>query len=163
MPMSVFFSGFPSFPNIEVLNRTIEGFIKIGVVGASKVAVEETYDCLKKGKFSVEKLDDALRKVCRGGAYWGTTAGAYVGMEYGMERIRGTRDWNAMLGGAITGALISAAHGHGRDQVIANAITIGALATAAKLINNLDYESDDGDELDDWAEGRPHFPLVSFP
>ncbi|XP_008784579.1 outer envelope pore protein 16, chloroplastic isoform X6 [Phoenix dactylifera] len=96
MPMSVFFSGFPSFPNIEVLNRTIEGFIKIGVVGASKVAVEETYDCLKKGKFSVEKLDDALRKVCRGGAYWGTTAGAYVGMEYGMERIRGTRDWRQM-------------------------------------------------------------------
>lgn len=42
-----------------------------------------------------------------------------------------------MLGGAMTGALMSAASGHGRDQVIANAITACAVATAAELINNL--------------------------
>ncbi|XP_010920590.1 outer envelope pore protein 16, chloroplastic [Elaeis guineensis] len=145
MPMSVF-SGFLYFPHMHFdislgnpfFKRTVEGFLKIGAVAASKVAVEETYDCLKKGQFSKATLDNALRKMCREGAYWGTTAGVYVGMEYGMESIRGTRDWkNAMLGGAMTGALISAAGGHGRDKVIADAITVAAIATAAELINNL--------------------------
>ncbi|XP_010937628.1 outer envelope pore protein 16, chloroplastic isoform X4 [Elaeis guineensis] len=127
------------------LNRTVDGFLKIGAVGASKVAAEETYDCLKKGpsrfpfwKFSKDKLEDALRKICKEGVYWGTTAGVYVGMEYGVERMRGTKDWkNAMLGGAITGALISAASGHRTDKVIGNAITAGAIATAAEFINYL--------------------------
>ncbi|XP_073104448.1 outer envelope pore protein 16-1, chloroplastic isoform X8 [Elaeis guineensis] len=86
------------------LNRTVDGFLKIGAVGASKVAAEETYDCLKKGpsrfpfwKFSKDKLEDALRKICKEGVYWGTTAGVYVGMEYGVERMRGTKDWIAIL------------------------------------------------------------------
>ncbi|KAI7992932.1 hypothetical protein LOK49_LG12G02560 [Camellia lanceoleosa] len=30
-----------------------------------------------------------LKKMCKEGAYWGTIAGVYVGMEYGMERVRG--------------------------------------------------------------------------
>ena len=63
-----------------------------------------------------------LKKMCKEGAYWGkchclclfilkmrnrlknsfndptgTVAGVYVGMEYGAERIRGTRDWVEFL------------------------------------------------------------------
>ncbi|MCI05780.1 outer envelope pore protein [Trifolium medium] len=34
-----------------------------------------------------------MKKMCKEGAYWGAIAGVYVGTEYGVERIRGTRDW----------------------------------------------------------------------
>lgn len=99
----------------------------------------------------------------------GTVAGVYVGMEYGVERIRGTRDWvffclcsfanfllilpslsstklsffvwilqkNAMLGGALTGAIVSAASNHNKDKVLIDAITGGAVATAAEFLNYL--------------------------
>ncbi|XP_020107915.1 outer envelope pore protein 16, chloroplastic isoform X2 [Ananas comosus] len=142
MPRSVLVGSFTS-PKMEFaidmgnpfFNRTVDGFLKIGAVGASKVLAEETYDCLRKGSISKGKFEDALKKMCKEGAYWGTVAGVYVGMEYGMERIRGTRDWkNAMLGGALTGALISAASNNGRDKVIRDAITAGAVATAAELV-----------------------------
>ncbi|THU52819.1 hypothetical protein C4D60_Mb10t07950 [Musa balbisiana] len=121
MPRSVL-AGSISSPRIDViidtgnpfLNRTVDGFLKIGTVAASKVAVEETYHCMDKG----------------------TAAGVYAGMEYGVERIRGKRDWkNATLGGAISGLLISAASNNGRDKVIKDAITAGAVATAAEFIN----------------------------
>uniref|UniRef100_A0A0E0FZK5 Uncharacterized protein n=1 Tax=Oryza nivara TaxID=4536 RepID=A0A0E0FZK5_ORYNI len=86
-------------------------------------------------------------------------------MEYGIERIRGHRDWviyayvctidldvnlhflgmcvyaieqkNAMVGGAVTGALVSAASNSHRQNVVKNAITGGAIATAAEFLNYL--------------------------
>ncbi|KAJ9548278.1 hypothetical protein OSB04_020821 [Centaurea solstitialis] len=68
----------------------------------------------------------------------GTVAGVYVGMEYGLERVRGTRDWkNAMLGGALTGALVSAVSSNKGDRIITDAITGGAIATAAEFIKHL--------------------------
>ncbi|KAG6518634.1 hypothetical protein ZIOFF_022114 [Zingiber officinale] len=85
-----------------------------------------------------------LKRMCKEGAYWdihfveGTVAGVYVGVEYGMERARGTKDWkNAMLGGALTGLLISAVSNNNRDKVFKDAITAGAVATAAEFINYL--------------------------
>lgn len=44
---------------------------------------------------------------------------------------------NAMIGGALTGALISAASNKNRDKVVIDAITGGAVATAAEFINYL--------------------------
>ena len=44
---------------------------------------------------------------------------------------------NAMIGGAVTGALISAASNNGRDKVVTDAITGGAIATAAVFLNYL--------------------------
>ncbi|KAL2968599.1 hypothetical protein AAZX31_15G037200 [Glycine max] len=79
-----------------------------------------------------------LKKMCKEGVYWGTIAGVYVGMEYGVERIRGTRDWkNAMIGGAVTGALVSAASNNKKDKIAIDAITGAAIATAAEFINYL--------------------------
>lgn len=76
--------------------------------------------------------------MCKEAAYWGTVAGVYVGMEYGAERIRGTRDWkNAMLGGALTGAIMSSACKNSRDKIVVGAITGGAIATAAEFLNYL--------------------------
>ncbi|XP_058109680.1 outer envelope pore protein 16, chloroplastic isoform X1 [Magnolia sinica] len=164
MPRSRFSGAFAS-PSVDViidmgnpfLNRTVDGFLKIGTVGASRVAAEETYHCIRKGEgddtvkvepslhshsghgsISSHKVEQTLKKMCKEGAYWGTVAGVYVGMEYGMERVRGTRDWkNALLGGAITGALISAASSNHGDKVIVDAITGGAIATAAEFLNYL--------------------------
>ncbi|XP_062181309.1 outer envelope pore protein 16, chloroplastic-like [Phragmites australis] len=140
------FSGSLSSPKVDVLidmgnpfiNRTVDGFLKIGAVGACKVVAEETFECLNRGNVSKHKLEHALKKMCKEGAYWGTVAGVYVGMEYGLERIRGRSDWkNAMIGGALTGALISAASNNHRDKVIKDAITGGAVATTVEFINYL--------------------------
>ncbi|KAK1670824.1 hypothetical protein QYE76_058983 [Lolium multiflorum] len=75
------------------LNRTADGFLKVGTVGACKVAAEETFHCLHKGDVSRHKVENALKKMCKEGAYWGSVAGVYVGVEYGVDRIRGHRDW----------------------------------------------------------------------
>jgi hypothetical protein len=58
MPRSGFSGSFRS-PKIDVvidmgnpfLNRTVDGFLKIGAVGACKVAAEETFECLHRGAF----------------------------------------------------------------------------------------------------------------
>lgn len=44
---------------------------------------------------------------------------------------------NAMLGGAVTGALVSAASGDKSDKIAIDAITGAAIATAAEFINYL--------------------------
>ncbi|KAF5186225.1 Outer envelope pore protein 16-1 protein [Thalictrum thalictroides] len=137
---------FLSSPKLDVvidtgnpfLNLTVDGFLKIGSVAVAKVAVEETYHCLSKGSISQKNFEHTLKKMCKEGVYWGSVAGLYVGMEYGMERIRGTRDWkNAMLGGALTGALVSAASSSNRDKIVTDAIAGGAIATGALFLNYL--------------------------
>ncbi|KAG6631475.1 outer envelope pore protein 16, chloroplastic [Carya illinoinensis] len=145
MPRSRF-SGSLSTPKVEVmidtgnpfLNLTVDGFLKIGTVAAARAVAEDAYDVLRKGNISRHKFEHSLKKMCKEGAYWGTVAGVYVGLEYGSERIRGTRDWkNAMIGGAMTGALVSAASNNNRDKIVIDAITGGAVATAAEFLNYL--------------------------
>ncbi|TVU37061.1 hypothetical protein EJB05_19028 [Eragrostis curvula] len=123
------------------LNRSVDGFIKIGAVSACKVAAEETFECLHRGTFPSffdYFCTRTLKKMCKEGAYWGTVAGVYVGVEYGIEKIRGRRDWkNAMVGGAVTGALVSAVNNNQRNKVVKNAITGGAIATAAEFLSHL--------------------------
>ncbi|VVB01900.1 unnamed protein product [Arabis nemorensis] len=144
MPSSTF-SGTVSSPKLSVaidmghpfLNLTVDGFLKIGAVGLTKSLAEDTYKAIDKGSLSKSTIEHALKKMCKEGAYWGSVAGVYVGTEYGIERIRGTRDWkNAMLAGAVTGAVVSAASNKGKDKVVVDAITGGALATASKFLND---------------------------
>jgi hypothetical protein len=42
---------------------------------------------------------------------------------------------NATLGGALTGALFSAAANNHRDKIVKDAITGGAIATAVEFVN----------------------------
>ncbi|XP_034687041.1 outer envelope pore protein 16, chloroplastic-like [Vitis riparia] len=139
-------SGSLSTPRVAVmidmghpfLNLTVDGFLKIGTVAAARAAAEEAYYVVKRGSISRHTVEHSLKKMCKEAAYWGTVAGVYVGMEYGAERIRGTRDWkNAMLGGALTGAIISSACEKSRDKIVVGAITGGAIATAAEFLNYL--------------------------
>ncbi|OAY45786.1 outer envelope pore protein 16, chloroplastic [Manihot esculenta] len=145
MPSSRF-AGSLSTPKVDVaidmgnhfLNLTVDGFLKIGTVAATRVLAEDAYYVVKRGNISTRNFDQTLKKMCKEGALWGTVAGVYVGMEYGMERVRGTRDWkNAMFGGALTGALISAACNKNKDKVLTDALTGGAIATAATFLNYL--------------------------
>ncbi|KAE8023298.1 hypothetical protein FH972_009013 [Carpinus fangiana] len=145
MPRSRF-SGSVTTPKVDVaidmgnpfLNLTVDGFLKIGTVAATRAVAEDAYHAVKKGSISTHNFEHTLKKMCKEGAYWGTVAGVYVGMEYGVERIRGTRDWkNAMIGGAVTGALVSAASNNNKDKVVVDAITGGAIATAAEFLNYL--------------------------
>ncbi|XVF20054.1 hypothetical protein REPUB_Repub11eG0165100 [Reevesia pubescens] len=159
------FSGSLSAPSVYVtidtgnhfVNHTLDGFLKIGTVAVTRVVAEDTFKAIDKGKLSKDSLEHSLhvfdiiffsfswemlllqiKKMCKEGAYWGTVAGVYVGMEYGVERIRGRRDWkNAMIGGAITGALVSAASKNNKDKIVADALTGGAVATASVVLNYL--------------------------
>ncbi|TKY48418.1 Outer envelope pore protein 16 [Spatholobus suberectus] len=120
------------------LNLTLDGFLKIGTVAATRSAAEDTYHIIRKRNISSHDFEKTLKKMCKEGVYWGTIAGVYVGMEYGVERIRGTRDWkNAMIGGAVTGALVSAASNNKKDKIAIDAITGAAIATTAEFINYL--------------------------
>ncbi|CAI9108102.1 OLC1v1007624C1 [Oldenlandia corymbosa var. corymbosa] len=136
---------FSTSPRVDVivdlgnpfLNLTVDGFLKIGSVAVAKAAAEEAYFIAKRGSVSRHDFEKSLKKMCREGAYWGTVAGLYVGMEYGVERVRGVRDWkNAMIGGALTGAIVSAASNQSKDKIVLNAITGSAVATAAEFINH---------------------------
>ncbi|CAI0539731.1 unnamed protein product [Linum tenue] len=121
-----------------LLDHTLDGFLKIAGVAATRSLGEDAYHAARKGPQLPLHIFWQLKKMCKEGAYWGTVAGVYVGMEYGVERVRGRRDWkNAMLGGMATGALMSAATNKGTDKVVTDAITGGAIATAAKFLNYL--------------------------
>ncbi|GAV68940.1 Tim17 domain-containing protein [Cephalotus follicularis] len=145
MPRSRFSASLTS-PKVDVvidtgnpfLNLTVDGFLKIGGVAASKAAAEDAYYIVKRGNISRHNFEHTLKKMCKEGAYWGAVAGVYVGMEFVAERIRGTTDWkNAMIGGALTGAMVSAASSNNRDKIVMDAITGGAVATAAQFLNYL--------------------------
>lgn len=42
-----------------------------------------------------------------------------------------------MIGGALTGAMISAARNDSKDKIVVDAITAAAIATAAEFLNRL--------------------------
>ncbi|KAG2371318.1 Outer envelope pore protein [Vigna angularis] len=134
-------------PRVEVaidmgnpfLNLTVDAFLRIGTIAATRAGAEDTYHIIQKSKLTRCWLFFLqLKKMCKEGVYWGTVAGFYVGTEYGVERIRGTRDWkNAMIGGAVTGAVVSAVSNNKKDKIAIDAITGAAIATAAEFINYL--------------------------
>ncbi|CAL0321895.1 unnamed protein product [Lupinus luteus] len=139
-------SGSLSTPTVDVaidmgnpfLNLTLDAFLKIGTVAATRAAAEDTFHVIQKGSISSKDFEKTLKKMCKEGAYWGTVAGVYVGLEYGVGRIRGRKDWkNATIGGAITGALVSAASNNKTESIAIDAITGAAVATAAEFINYL--------------------------
>ncbi|KAG7019193.1 Outer envelope pore protein 16, chloroplastic [Cucurbita argyrosperma subsp. argyrosperma] len=142
------FVGSLSTPKVDVvidmgnpfLNLTVDGFLKIGSVAATRAAAEDAYHVVRKGTISSHNFENTVSVSCFVSQLVesGTVAGVYVGMEYGVERIRGRRDWkNAMIGGALTGAMVSAASNSNRDKIVIDAITGGAVATAAEFINYL--------------------------
>ncbi|PUZ63674.1 hypothetical protein GQ55_3G086700 [Panicum hallii var. hallii] len=130
-----------SFAARPVLSRAAHAFRNAAVAAACKVAAEDAFHCLTTGGgVPKHKLEHSLKKICKDGAYWGTAAGVYVAMESAVEETRGRTDWkNAVIGGALAGAVMSAAtagsSGH-RDKVVKDAIAGAAIAAAAKFIGH---------------------------
>ncbi|KAH9607526.1 hypothetical protein KSS87_017456 [Heliosperma pusillum] len=169
-----------------LLNRTVDGFLKIGTVAATRSAAEDVYSMAQKGSVSSKSIEHSLKKMCKEGAYWGefiklylftmhvdgyvlartvtgpsnfrakycfsyyagAIAGTYVGMEYGVAKIRGTYDYiyliyaimsyevpGLVIYPTIHGALVSAVSSGNRDKIVVDAITGGAIATAVEFIN----------------------------
>ncbi|TYI73180.1 hypothetical protein E1A91_D07G113300v1 [Gossypium mustelinum] len=95
------FLGSLSTPRVDItidtgnlfFNHALEGFLKIGSVAATRSIAEDSFKAINGGKLSKHCLERSLKKMCKEGAYWGSVAGVYVGMEYGVGRIRGTWDW----------------------------------------------------------------------
>lgn len=120
---------------IDVLNKMIDGFLVFAVVAAMRLVALEVYHCCTKGSFSKEKLQPLLKKMGNEGAYWGVIVGLYVGLVYGLGMTHLVVGWlTAMVGGALTGGLVSAACSKGRDKIVEDAVTGGAIATAVELV-----------------------------
>ncbi|KAJ1255415.1 hypothetical protein BS78_K240900 [Paspalum vaginatum] len=134
-----------------IVNRAVHAFRDVAAVAACRVAAEDAFHCLATAGTTVgggggsdqHKLQRSLKKMCKEGAYWGTAAGVYVATESVVEEMRGCTDWkNAVIGGAFTGALMSAAasavsNDHGRSRgtkVVKDAIAGAAIAAAAEFI-----------------------------
>lgn len=88
-------SGSVSSPTVDVivdmghpfLNRTVDGFLKIGAVGVAHAAASETFRILKKESVTKGDLERTFKKMGEEGLQWGVVAGIYTGMEYGMEQV----------------------------------------------------------------------------
>ncbi|CAL4910690.1 unnamed protein product [Urochloa decumbens] len=128
------------FTGSPVLNRAVHAFRSAAAIAACKVAAEDTFHCITTGDVSKHKLGQSLKKICNEGAYWGTAAGVYGAMESTVEEMRGRTDWkNAVIGGALAGAVMSAAtagrNGH-TDKVVKDAIASAAIAAAAEFVGH---------------------------
>jgi len=122
-----------------ILNSTVNGFLKVAPVGATHAATQEAFKMFQKESVSKRDLEVLVKKAGHEGLQWGLVAGVYSGVEYGIHRVRGRRDWtNATLGGALTGAILTLGDKHfDKQKLIKTAITGGAIATANELLRYL--------------------------
>ncbi|PIA60255.1 hypothetical protein AQUCO_00300041v1 [Aquilegia coerulea] len=118
----------------HLLNQIIDSFLVFAIVAAVRVLALELCHGVNKGSFSKGKLQDLSMKMCKEGAYWGIIVALYVGLVYAMQMTHILGGWiNAMLAGALTGALVSSACNSGKDKIVKDTITGGFIATAIQL------------------------------
>eukprot|EP00246_Nothoceros_aenigmaticus_P017307 TRINITY_DN838_c0_g1_i1.p1 TRINITY_DN838_c0_g1~~TRINITY_DN838_c0_g1_i1.p1 ORF type:complete len:149 (+),score=21.82 TRINITY_DN838_c0_g1_i1:120-566(+) len=122
-----------------LLNRMVDGFVKVGGVGAVHAASQETYKFILEEQTNKKSLENMVSRIGKETVQWGMVAGLYSGMSYGMQEARGVHDWkNAMFGGALTGAALALTESNPRsDTIVRGAITGGAIATAAEFLRSL--------------------------
>ncbi|KAM5569734.1 hypothetical protein ABKV19_016976 [Rosa sericea] len=121
-----------------LLNDIADAFLTGATIGVTKVVAEDTYYAVNRGSVSSQDFEYTLKNMCKEGAYYGTVAGVFVTTEYGLESVRGRRDWkNTMIAGAMTGAVMSAVNKNNKDKILADAIVAGTIAGAALFLRNL--------------------------
>ncbi|XP_024372042.1 outer envelope pore protein 16, chloroplastic [Physcomitrium patens] len=122
-----------------MLNRVVDGFVKVGGVGALHAASQDASRFLLQEETNKKSLEMSVQRMGKEAVQWGLVAGVYTGMTYGMQEARGVHDWkNALLGGALTGAALSLTEANPRsDRIVRGAITGGAIATAAEFLRSL--------------------------
>ncbi|MCO5562661.1 hypothetical protein L7F22_016289 [Adiantum nelumboides] len=134
-------------PNVDVLidlghpllNRMVDGFVKVGGVGALHAASQDATNVLLSGETNKKSFEHMAQRMGKEAVQWGLVAGIYSGTTYGMQEARGVHDWkNALLGGALTGVALSLTEPNVRsDGILLGAITGGAVATAAEFLRNI--------------------------
>jgi len=124
-----------------LVNRVVDGFIKVGGVGALNAASQDAYKLVLQEEANKSSMECMVQNMGKQSLQWGLVAGVYSGTKYGMQEVRGVRDWkNALVGGAVAGAALSLTETNPRhDRVMQAAMTGAALATAAELLRNLTH------------------------
>ncbi|KAH8941246.1 hypothetical protein BDL97_14G027600 [Sphagnum fallax] len=98
-----------------------------------------SYDAVKDGHVGVSRALYVTKSIARNGLGWGCFAGAYLGLNCGVETVRGKKDWiNASLSGAITGALVSARTGS-ISKILGTSVLVSAIATAGDFLRPTQY------------------------
>lgn len=122
-----------------LLNRVVDGFIKVGGIGALHAAAQDSYRLTLQEETSQRSLEKTARRLGKEALQWGLAAGVYTGVTYSMQEARGISDWrNPLVGGAITGAALSLTETDPRlDRVVQSAVTGSAIASAAEFLRNL--------------------------
>lgn len=122
-----------------LLNRVVDGFVKVGGVGVLHAATQDATRMLLQEETNKHSLESMVQRTGKEAVQWGLVAGLYSGTTYAMQEARGTHDWkNALLGGAITGAALSLTESDlKQERVLKGAITGAAIATAAEFLRNL--------------------------
>ncbi|KAH7331465.1 hypothetical protein KP509_20G035000 [Ceratopteris richardii] len=122
-----------------LLNRLVDGFIKVGGVGALHALTQETYGIVRREKASKRSIEIMAQRAGKEAGQWGLIGAIYTGSVYVTQEARGTHDWkNALIGGALTGAALSITDSNRRsDHIITSAITGAAIATAAEFLRNI--------------------------
>lgn len=122
-----------------LVNRVVDGFIKVGGVGAVHAASKDTYRIATSGDTSSKSFEASGQRLGKEALQWGLVAGVYSGVTYGIEEARGVSDWkNALLGGALTGVALSLTEPNpAGDKVVNSALTGAAVATAAAFLRNI--------------------------
>lgn len=62
-----------------VLNSTVNGFLKVGPVGAAHAATQEAFKMFAKESVSKGDLERLVKKAGKEGLQWGVVAGVYSG------------------------------------------------------------------------------------
>ncbi|VAH12674.1 unnamed protein product [Triticum turgidum subsp. durum] len=81
-----------------LLNRTVDGFLKIGAVGACRVVAEDAFDCIHRGDISKRQLEETKNALLGGIA-----TGALVSAASNNKGNKIAQD--AITGGAIATAV----------------------------------------------------------
>ncbi|XP_039002366.1 outer envelope pore protein 16, chloroplastic-like [Hibiscus syriacus] len=135
MPSGRFF-GSLSTPRVDVtidtgnhiLIHTLDGFLKIGTVAATRSIADDSFKAISRG------FIDFFFPNC----FLSVVFVVILSTSHGVGTIRGTTDWkNAMIGGALTGAVVSAATSNDKERIVSDALTGGAIATASVFLNNM--------------------------
>ncbi|GLJ22179.1 hypothetical protein SUGI_0416730 [Cryptomeria japonica] len=124
-----------------LVNRVVDGFLKVGGVGALNAASQDAYKLVLQEEANKSSLECMVQNMGKQSLQWGLAAGVYSGAKFGLQEARGVRDWkNAVVGGALAGAALSLTEPNPRhDRVMQAAITGAAVATAAELLRNLTH------------------------
>nr|XP_024356421.1 outer envelope pore protein 16-4, chloroplastic-like isoform X3 [Physcomitrium patens] len=98
-----------------------------------------SYDAVKEGHLGASRALYVAKSITRNGLGWGCFAGAYLGLNCGVESVRNKKDWvNASISGAITGAFVSARTGN-VTKMLGTSVLVSAIATAGDFLRPAQY------------------------